>query len=106
MRFLLLLGFFTLIPTLSYSQKVFSVDYSNQSYLKVFVVKYENQCDLKVFSTCDLSVMMSAPNIANLYCNNTCSAICRLVSGWSGFGSADNGGGGVYIVASSVNYLN
>ncbi|MFT6003457.1 MAG: hypothetical protein ACI8UQ_000585, partial [Bacteroidia bacterium] len=54
---------------------------------------------------CDLSVMMSAPNIANLYCNNTCSGICRLVSGWSGFGSADNGGG-VYIVASSVNYLN
>ena len=105
MRFLLLLGFFTLIPTLSYSQKVFSVDYSNQSDLKVFVVKYENQCDLKVFSTCDLSVMMSASNIANLYCNNTCSGICRLVSDWSGFGSADNGGG-VYIVASSVNYLN
>jgi len=57
-------------------------------------------------STCDLSVMMSAPNIANLYCNNTRSGIRRLVSGWSGFGSADNGGGGVYIVASSVNYLN
>jgi len=41
--------FLTLIPTLSYSQKVHSVNYSNQSDLKVYVVKYENQCDLKVF---------------------------------------------------------
>ena len=37
------------IPILSYSQKVHSVNYSNQSDLKVYVVKYENQCDLKVF---------------------------------------------------------
>ena len=38
-----------LVPFLSYSQKVFSVDYPNQSDIKVYVVEYENQCDLKVF---------------------------------------------------------
>ena len=38
-----------LAPYLSYSQKVYSVDYSNQSDVKVYVVEYENQCDLKVF---------------------------------------------------------
>ena len=38
-----------LIPLTSYSQKVYSVDYSNQSDVKVFVVEYENQCDLKIF---------------------------------------------------------
>ena len=38
-----------LIPVKSYSQKVYSVKYSNQSDVKVYVVDYENQCDLKVF---------------------------------------------------------
>ena len=36
---------FTLVPVISFSQKVYSVEYSNQSDLKVFVVEYENQCD-------------------------------------------------------------
>lgn len=36
-------------PVLSYSQNIFSVDYSNQADVKVYVVDYENQCDLKVF---------------------------------------------------------
>ena len=40
---------FTLTPFISLSQKVYSVEYSNQSDLKVFVVEYENQCDLKVY---------------------------------------------------------
>ena len=40
---------FTIIPFISFSQKVYSVEYSNQSDLKVFVVEYENQCDLKVY---------------------------------------------------------
>ena len=40
---------FILIPFISFSQKVYSVEYSNQSDLKVFVVEYENQCDLKVY---------------------------------------------------------
>lgn len=38
-----------IIPLLSYSQKVYSVKYSNQSDVKVYVVDYENQSDLKVF---------------------------------------------------------
>ena len=38
-----------LLPLISYSQKIFSVEYQNQSDLKVYVVEYENQCDLKVF---------------------------------------------------------
>ncbi len=38
-----------LIPLTSYSQKVYSVKYPNQSDVKVYVVEYENQCDLKVF---------------------------------------------------------
>lgn len=36
-------------PFSSYSQKVYSVKYSNQSDVKVYVVDYENQSDLKVF---------------------------------------------------------
>ena len=47
MKYLLFILF--LIPLTSYSQKVFSVKYPNQSDVKVFVVEYENQCDLKVF---------------------------------------------------------
>ena len=47
MKYLLFILF--LLPLTSYSQKVYSVDYSNQSDVKVFVVDYENQCDLKVF---------------------------------------------------------
>lgn len=38
-----------LLPTIGYSQKVFSVKYESQSDVKVFVVDYESQCDLKVF---------------------------------------------------------
>ena len=38
-----------LIPTISFSQKIYSVDYANQADIKVYVVDYENQCDLKVF---------------------------------------------------------
>ena len=38
-----------LLPSLAFSQKVFSVDYANQADLKVYVVKYEYQCDLKVY---------------------------------------------------------
>lgn len=37
------------IPSLTYSQKIFSVEYESQSDIKVFVVEYESQCDLKVF---------------------------------------------------------
>ena len=37
------------IPSLIYSQKIFSVEHESQSDIKVFVVKYESQCDLKVF---------------------------------------------------------
>ena len=47
MKKLLIIFFIT--PLLSYSQKVYSVKYSNQSDVKVYVVEYENQCDLKVF---------------------------------------------------------
>jgi len=47
MKYILIILF--LIPLSSYSQKVFSVDYPNQSDVKVYVVEYENQCDLKVF---------------------------------------------------------
>ncbi len=32
-----------------YAQKVHSVKYSNQAYVKAFVVDYENQADLKVY---------------------------------------------------------
>ena len=38
-----------LLPTTTYSQKVFSVKYESQSDVKVFVVDYESQCDLKVY---------------------------------------------------------
>ena len=44
-----LLLLFLVFPLLSFSQKVYSVDYSNQSDINVFVVEYENQCDLKVY---------------------------------------------------------
>ena len=44
-----LLMSFLAFPLLSFSQKVYSVDYSNQSDINVFVVEYENQCDLKVY---------------------------------------------------------
>ena len=37
-----------ILPTTTYSQKVFSVKYESQSDVKVFVVDYESQCDLKV----------------------------------------------------------
>jgi hypothetical protein len=40
---------FLLLTSFCYSQKVFSVKYSNQADVKVFVVKYENQADLKVY---------------------------------------------------------
>ena len=34
---------------LCYSQKIYSVKYSNQADVKVFVVKYANQADLNVY---------------------------------------------------------
>lgn len=40
---------FLISSTFAFSQKMYSVDYSNQSDLKVYVVKYENQADLKVY---------------------------------------------------------
>lgn len=46
-KLLFLLGF--ILPVLSFSQTIYSVDYANQADVKVFVVDYENQCDLKVF---------------------------------------------------------
>ena len=41
--------FLLLVSAFSYSQKVFSVNYTNQADVKVFVVAYENEADLKVF---------------------------------------------------------
>ena len=38
-----------LLPTIVFSQKVFTTDYSSQSDIKVFIVDYESQSDLKVF---------------------------------------------------------
>ena len=38
-----------LLPISTFSQKVYSVQYPNQSDVKVFVVEYESQCDLKVY---------------------------------------------------------
>ena len=43
---LLLLTF--LIPTIAFTQNIYSVDYSNQADIRVYVVGYENQYDLKV----------------------------------------------------------
>ena len=37
------------LPIFSFSQKIYSTQYSNQSDIKVFVVEYENQSDLKVY---------------------------------------------------------
>ena len=36
-------------PIISWSQKIFPVDYASQADVKVFVVDYESQADLKVF---------------------------------------------------------
>ena len=47
MKHLLILLF--LLPLTSYSQKVFSVDYPNQSDKKIYFVDYPNQSDLKIF---------------------------------------------------------
>ena len=38
-----------LLPSVVFSQKIYSVDYQSQSDVKVFVVEYESQSDLKVF---------------------------------------------------------
>ena len=46
---ILLLFSLIFIPSIIYSQKIFSVEYESQSDIKVFVVDYESQCDLKVF---------------------------------------------------------
>ena len=45
----LLFFFIMLTASLSYGQKVFSVDYESRADLKVFVVDYESRADLKVF---------------------------------------------------------
>ena len=47
MKNLLIVLFF--VPLTSYSQKVYSVEYSNQSDVKVYVVDYENQSDKKIY---------------------------------------------------------
>ena len=44
-----ILLFFIFLNFKSFSQKIFSVDYSSQADLKVFVTDYESQADLKVF---------------------------------------------------------
>ena len=44
-----ILLFFIFLNFKSFSQKIFSADYSTQSDLKVFVTDYESQADLKVF---------------------------------------------------------
>jgi hypothetical protein len=38
-----------LLPSVIFSQEIFSVQYKSQADIKVFVVDYESQCDLKVF---------------------------------------------------------
>ena len=43
------LYFLFVLPLFSFSQKIFTTDYSSQSDIKVFVVDYESQSDLKVF---------------------------------------------------------
>ena len=37
------------LPSILFSQKIFSTEYSSQSDINVFVVDYESQSDLKVF---------------------------------------------------------
>ena len=44
-----ILLFFIFLNFKSFSQKIFSVDYSSQADIKVFVTDYESQADLKVF---------------------------------------------------------
>ena len=46
--FQLLIGLI-LLPSIVFSQKIFTTDYQSQSDIKVFVVDYESQSDLKVF---------------------------------------------------------
>ena len=46
-KYLLLI--FLLLFNISYSQKIYSTDYSSQSDIKLFVVNYESQADLNVF---------------------------------------------------------
>ncbi len=62
-----------------------------------------SKCDEQ--SSCDVTVMMAQPNVANVYCHNTCSESCILVRGCSHFGQT-NYNGGVYVIASSITYLN
>ena len=61
---------FSLIPFISFSQKVYSVEYSNQSDLKVFVVEYENQSDLKVFKV-DYTIRQRQTKIGILWITPT-----------------------------------
>lgn len=49
MKTKLLLLLTILLPVISFSQKIYSVDYANQADIKVYVVEFENQCDLKVY---------------------------------------------------------
>ena len=44
----LFIGLF-FIPSIVFSQKIFTTDYQSQADIKVFVVDYESQSDLKVF---------------------------------------------------------
>mgnify|MGYP006866123232 CR=1 FL=1 len=40
---------FLIVPSLIFSQNIYSVQYESQSDIKVYDVDYESQCDLKVF---------------------------------------------------------
>ena len=40
---------FLFLTSVSFPQKVFSVEYENQADVKVYVVDYENQADLKIY---------------------------------------------------------
>ena len=56
-----ILLFFILLSFKSFSQKIFSVDYSSQADLKVFVTDYESQADLKVFK---LELLYVSPSLS------------------------------------------
>jgi len=44
-----IIPFILLITSISYSQKMYKVDYESQADIKVFIVDYESQADLNVY---------------------------------------------------------
>ena len=48
-KYVLFHSFALFFATMSFAQKVYSVEYTNQADVKVFVVDYESQADLKVY---------------------------------------------------------